>query len=90
MTSTITLSPAASAICTLEPVELSRAASNATVGLRRVAPAFIPADEAYYWSFYWQQDVQVSMRALAEGDYEEFDSDDPNDVARWMLGVDDA
>jgi hypothetical protein len=29
------------------------------------------------------------MRALSEGDYEDFDSDDPNDVVRWMLRVDD-
>jgi hypothetical protein len=89
MTSTITLNPAASAISALERMQLSPSASNAAAGLRRMAPAFISADEAYYWSFYWQRDVRESMAALAAGDYEEFDSDDPNDVVRWMLDVDD-
>lgn len=89
MTSTITLNPAASTISTLERMEIAPAASNASPGLRRVAPAFIRADEAYYWSYRWQQDVQVSMKALSECEYEQFDSDDPNDVVRWMLHVDD-
>jgi hypothetical protein len=51
-------------------------------------PAYIGLDEAYYWSFKWQQDVRESMAALAAGEYEDFDSDDPNDVARWLLSVD--
>jgi hypothetical protein len=54
-----------------------------------IIPAFIPADEAYYWSFHWQADVLESMAALRAGDYEDFDSDDPSDVARWLLSVDD-
>ena len=89
MTSTITLNPAAATTSTLEHVELAPSASNASPGLSRVAPAFIGADEAYYWSVPWQQDVQASMKALSEGDYEEFSSDDPNDVVRWILSVDD-
>jgi hypothetical protein len=89
MTSTITLNPAASTIATHEHVEITPSASNASAGLRRVAPAFIRADEAYYWSVPWQQDVRESMAALAAGDYEDFDSDDPNDVARWLLSVDE-
>jgi hypothetical protein len=89
MTSTIMLNPAPSTASTVEPVEISPTASNNLDRPDRVVPAFIRADEAYYWSFPWQQDVQASMRALSEGDYEDFDSDDPNDVARWMLRVDD-
>ena len=89
MTSTITLNPGAPSASTLERVKIVPSASNATVGLRRTAPAFIRADEAYYWSFQWQEDVRISMQALSEGDYEEFNSDDPNDVVRWMLSVDD-
>jgi hypothetical protein len=88
MTSTVTLNPAAST-STREHVELAPSASNAPAGLPRIAPVFIRADEAYYWSFHWQRDVQASMRALSEGEYEEFNSDDPNDVVRWMLSVDD-
>lgn len=88
MTSTVTLNPAASTSAR-EHAELAPSASNAPVGLSRTAPAFIRADEAYYWSVPWQQDVQASMKALSEGDYEEFSSDDPNDVVRWILSVDD-
>lgn len=51
-------------------------------------PAAIPADQAYYWSHGWQADVQEAREALLRGDYEEFDSDDPNDVARWLLSDD--
>lgn len=52
-------------------------------------PAFIPADQVYYWSIPWQQDIRESMAALAAGDYEEFNSDDPNDVVRWLLAPED-
>jgi hypothetical protein len=55
---------------------------------RRIVPLFVPADEAYYWSRHWQQGVAESMRDLQAGDFKDFDSDDPNDVARWLLDVD--
>jgi hypothetical protein len=29
------------------------------------------------------------MAALATGEYMEFDSDDPNDIVRWMLSAGD-
>lgn len=51
-------------------------------------PAAIPADQAYYWTHGWQADVSESREALRRGDYEDFDSDDPNDVARWLLSDD--
>jgi hypothetical protein len=50
---------------------------------------FIPADQAYYWSSPWQRDVAESMQALRRGEYEDFDSNDPTDVARWLLSVDE-
>jgi hypothetical protein len=77
-------------ISSIERVEIAPGATNAPTGVNRVVPAFIRADEAYYWTFHWQQDVRESMRELAAGEYEEFDSDDPNDVVRWMLDLDDA
>lgn len=87
-TSTVQL-PMVSGTSKLEQTGFAPAASNASPGLRRVAPMFIAADEAYYWSIPWQLDIQRSMKALSEGDYVEFDSDDPSDVVRWMLDVDD-
>jgi hypothetical protein len=68
---------------------IARTAASNSGSVERSVPAFISADEAYYWSFNWQEDVRESMDALKAGDYEEFDSDDPNDVARWLLTVDD-
>ncbi len=63
-------------------------ASSKGRGAERTVPLFIPAEEAYYWSSSWQQDVAESMQALREGDFKVFDSDDPTDVARWLLSVD--
>jgi hypothetical protein len=56
---------------------------------QRGVPAFIRADEAYYWSFRWQEDVRESVAALKSGDFEEFNSDNPNDVVRWLLTEDE-
>jgi hypothetical protein len=52
-------------------------------------PSSIPSDQAYYWSVPWQADIRESMNALAAGEFEDFESDVPNDVARWLLGGDD-
>ena len=67
----------------------SPVASNKVGNAARHMPLFIPADQAFYWSLRWQEDVQESMRALRDGDYEDFDSNDPNDVAHWLLSVDE-
>lgn len=54
-------------------------------------PAPIPADETYYWSPQWQEGVRESMAALANGDYIDFDSNDPNDATLWLTNnTDDA
>ena len=52
-------------------------------------PASIPADQAYDWTHAWQADIRESRDALKRGDYEVFDSDDPNDVAHWLLSGDE-
>lgn len=51
----------------------------------RTVPLTIPRDQLYYWTGLWQDGVKVAREALDRGDYEEFDSDDPNDVVRWLL-----
>lgn len=48
-------------------------------------PAAIPADQRYYWSVPWQNDIREAVTALRAGEYEDFDSDDPNDVVRWLF-----
>lgn len=82
---TITYVPGISGAST---VSVSADAASSTSALDRIPkhmPLFIPRDQAYYWSFPWQKDIQDSMKALEKGDYEEFDSDDPSDVVRWLL-----
>ena len=69
--------------------QASRVESNQGIGQHRRVPLMIPADEAYYWSRPWQDDVLTSMEALRAGEFVDFDSDDPNDVARWLLSVDE-
>ena len=64
------------------------AATNTPAGPRTV-PTFIGADEAYYWSFRWQEDVREAMAARAAGESVLFDSDDSNDVVRWLLTDED-
>ena len=63
--------------------------SNRGIASPRRVPMFIAADEAYYWTREWQKDVQESMRALRAGEFKDFNSEDPNDVARWLLTVDE-
>jgi len=65
------------------PTAASNMPSSSTV------PMFISADEGYYWSVAWQEDVRAAMAARARGESVVFDSDDPNDVARWLLSIDD-
>jgi hypothetical protein len=45
--------------------------------------------EAYYWSATWQAGEKESLAALENGEGITFDSDDPTDVARWLLSDDD-
>lgn len=39
----------------------------------------VPADDE------WDDEVAASRAALADGDFVEFDSDDPNDVIHWLV-----
>jgi hypothetical protein len=79
-----------SAVATPDCILLLPTTSSAGTELAPTAmPAAIPADQAYYWSTAWQDDVRELLDALARGEYEEFKSDDPNDVVRWLLSDDD-
>ncbi len=70
-------------------VTAREAASSDPTRFLSAVPPSIPADQRYYWTHEWQRDIRESMRALADGEYVEFDSDDPNDVVRWLLDADD-
>ena len=51
----------------------------------RDLPPAISREEAYYWTARWQNDEAESLREHAEGRSITFDSDDPDDVIRWLL-----
>lgn len=90
--STITLTAPATSFANgglfaLRTVEASATAADAAAPSHM--PSSIPADQVYYWSAIWQQGIADAMRALGEGDFEDFDSDDPNDVVRWLFRVDE-
>lgn len=86
---TITYVPGASTATTVGADADVAYQPSALDRVSRHMPLFIPRDQAYYWSFSWQKDIRESMAALENGDYEEFDSDDPNDVVRWLLSEED-
>jgi hypothetical protein len=46
-------------------------------------PAFIPADQTYYWTFRWQQDEARANADLAAGRFRDFD--DPKEAVRHLL-----
>jgi hypothetical protein len=48
-------------------------------------PFMIDRAEAYYWTAAWQDGVRDSLAALVAGKFRRFDSDDPMDLARWLL-----
>jgi hypothetical protein len=49
-------------------------------------PAFIPADQAYFWSNPWQESERRALADLAEGHSRSFA--DPMDAVRYLLGAD--
>ncbi len=67
---------------TLSPEETTEASSQ-PVEIRRI-PSSMPRAQQYYWLSVWQRDERETLDGLEAGDYEEFDSDDPEDAARWL------
>lgn len=45
--------------------------------------------QAYYWSTKWQEGLAQTIADLQADQYVRFDSDDPTDVARWLLDGND-
>lgn len=60
---------------------------SAATGLKsRRVPFLMPASETYYWSSQWQRD---EAETLADGERVVFDSDDPEDAAKWLRDLED-
>jgi hypothetical protein len=60
-----------------------------TITEGRTVPFMIEKDQAYYWSHKWQAGIHETIADLQAGQYVRFDSDDPTDVARWLLDGND-
>lgn len=55
----------------------------------RTVPFMIEKAQAYYWSTKWQEGLAQTIADLQADQYVRFDSDDPTDVARWLLDGND-
>jgi hypothetical protein len=84
-------------LSTLTTASNASGSSTATVGafgstsiaqdrLPRNMPLFIPAEQAYYWSYVWQASEARARADLREGRARSFDN--PTDAVRYLLGSD--
>lgn len=64
----------------------AQGATNSREPSRRRMPAFIPADQLYYWSSQWQDSERKAMDDLRAGRARTFD--DPTSAVRYLLGSD--
>jgi S-formylglutathione hydrolase FrmB len=61
------------------------AVSRESRGGMRV-PLIMPDGQEFYWDFRWQQDERET---LADDESVVFDSEDPEDAAKWLREPDD-
>jgi hypothetical protein len=66
----------------------TEAASLPSGGLR--VPMVMPSDQEYYWRFTWQNEERQCLLELEAGSSVRFDSEDPEDAARWLLEPDES
>ena len=52
-------------------------------------PLTMPSSQMYYWRSQWQKDERQSLAALEAGETIVFDSDDPEDIVRWLHAEDE-
>lgn len=67
----------------------SRSWSFVAEHLPRRIPLFIPRDQAYYWSWEWQQGIRRSMADLEAGNYTDYSPDDSGAITRRFVGEED-
>jgi hypothetical protein len=53
-------------------------------------PLVMPSDQEYYWRFTWQHEERQCLLELDAGNWVTFDSDDPEDAARWLREPEDS
>jgi len=62
--------------------------TNAQSARQRHVPLTMPHSQRYYWQRRWQQGERESMAAFEAGEGIVFDSDDPEDIVRWLHAPD--
>jgi len=62
------------------------AGQTQATGIQReqVVPLTMPSSQEYYWRQCWQQGERASLAELEAGHGIVFDSDDPEDIVRWL------
>jgi hypothetical protein len=61
-----------------------------TITAGRRVPFMIEKAQAYYWTTKWMESLDKAIADIQSGNYMRFNSDDPTDVARWLMdGKDD-
>lgn len=76
----------ASASCVAFALSIPSTGVTESSRLSRGAPAFIPADEEFYWTSKWQEGERRALADLEAGRFREFA--DPLDAIRWLLRED--
>jgi hypothetical protein len=57
---------------------------------RQRVPLTMPRSQAYYWRSPWQKAERASLEEMAAGQAVRFDSDDPDDIIRWLDAPDES
>lgn len=75
-------------ILKIDPQHDSTNQMGMVAGAKAHIPLTFPTEQAYYWRLYWQNAEAEALNEIEAGEFMLFDSDDPHDAARWLLGDD--
>jgi hypothetical protein len=64
-------------------LEVRSDATETSVRKQRV-PLIMPSEQEYFWHFEWQQGEREAAAERDTGKVVRFDSDDPEDIVRWL------
>lgn len=73
----------------IEPEREGTELAGAVVSAKAHIPIGFPSEQSYYWTLRWQSAEAEALDELSRGEFLIFDSEDPNDAARWLLSNDD-
>ncbi|MGI8802477.1 MAG: hypothetical protein ACR2KV_09940 [Solirubrobacteraceae bacterium] len=59
-------------------------ASDFKPGRQGRVPLTMPRSQKYYWTARWQRAERATLATIDAGDSIVFDSEDPEDIVRWL------